>query len=568
MRRLRSALRLSVLALALAGAGAGAARAQDADPLARAEALEEQQQWRAAGAAYRDALAKEPGSLGALLGLERVYDQLGARDSLMPYVDRALRLEPRDTGLRTLQLRTARYVGGRGAVRAAFESWRRAAPGDAAPYRAYARMLLAEGDAAAADTILAEAAATTGDARNFAYETAMLQAARGQWVAAAAAWREAATDRPYFAQAAVYSLTPAPVAQRDGVRRALAAPPAAAGARSVLASLELAWGDPRRGWEALRVLPPDSLRATVWRDFAQRAEAADAWLVARDALVAAATPTLDGPLFADAARDALRGGDARGADSIAALSASVMDSASAAALAVPVRVEALSVLGRGRDAERVAAAYAPYAAPEQRAAMARWVAWAWVRAGDLSRARASLEASGEDAGDAAGWFALYEGDLAAARRALAPERARSADELMAVAILGRTTKDRSTATGAAFLALARGDSAAAARQFALAAAELPDAAPLLLAQSARLEAARGDDRAAIAIWQRIVEQMPQSPEAPASDLAWARALRRSHQDAAAVARLEHLILNYPDSALLPQARRELDAARRAGASTS
>ena len=557
-----------MLALALSGAGAGAARAQDADRLARAEALEEQQQWLAAGAAYRDVLAREPASLGALLGLERVYDQLGVRDSLTPYVDRALRLEPRDVGLRTLQLRTARAVGGRAALRAAFESWRRAAPGDASPYRAYARMLLADGDAAAADTLLAEAAATTGDARNFAYETAMLQAARGQWAAAAAAWRDAAGDRPYFSQAAVYSLAPTPTAQRDGVRRALAAPPPAPGARAVLASLELAWGDPRRGWDALRDLPPDSQRTTLWRDYAQRAEGADAWLVARDALVAAATPALDGALFADAARDALRGGDARGADSIAAFAAALMDSAAAANVAVPVRVEALSVLGRGRDAEQLATAYARWCTLEQRAAMARWVAWAWVRAGDLTRARASLEASGEDAGDAAGWFELNEGDLAAARRRLAPERARSADELTAVAVLGRTTKDRSPAAGAAFLALARGDSAAAARYFALAAIELADAAPLLLAEAARIEAARGDDAAAIAIWQRIVEQMPQSPEAPASDLAWARALRRSHADAAAVARLEHLILNYPESALLPQARRELDAARRTVPSTS
>ena len=201
--------------------------------------------------------------------------------------------------------------------------------------------------------------------------------------------------------------------------------------------------------------------------------------------------------------------------------------------------------------------------------MARWVAWAWVRAGDLARARASLEASGEDAGDAAGWFALYEGDLAAARRALAPERARSADELTAVALLGRTTKDRSPATGAAFLALARGDSAAAAKQFALAAAELPDAAPLLLAQAARLDVGarrrcRGDralaaDRRADAAVPRGAGERPRVG-ARAPPLAPAMPTRSRASSTS--------ILTYPESALLPQARRELDAARRAVPSTS
>jgi TolA-binding protein len=65
-----------------------------------------------------------------------------------------------------------------------------------------------------------------------------------------------------------------------------------------------------------------------------------------------------------------------------------------------------------------------------------------------------------------------------------------------------------------------------------------------------------------------VTQSPQSPEAPSSDLAWARALRREHHDAEAIARLEHLILTYPESALVPQARRELDAAHHALPSTS
>jgi hypothetical protein len=42
-------------------------------------------------------------------------------------------------------------------------------------------------------------------------------------------------------------------------------------------------------------------------------------------------------------------------------------------------------------------------------------------------------------------------------------------------------------------------------------------------------------------------------------LEWGRALRRSADTAGAVARWEHLILTYPESALVPLARRELEA---------
>jgi len=82
-----------------------------------------------------------------------------------------------------------------------------------------------------------------------------------------------------------------------------------------------------------------------------------------------------------------------------------------------------------------------------------------------------------------------------------------------------------------------------------------------LSTAAQLRTALKDDAQAIALWKRIVEQQGTTPEAPSAELEWARALRRHGDDAGAVARLEHLILSYPQSALVPQARRELDLAR-------
>jgi TolA-binding protein len=65
----------------------------------------------------------------------------------------------------------------------------------------------------------------------------------------------------------------------------------------------------------------------------------------------------------------------------------------------------------------------------------------------------------------------------------------------------------------------------------------------------------------VALWTRLVSEHGSAPEAPEADLEWARALRRAGRSAEAAARLEHLILTYPDSALVAQARRELESIR-------
>jgi len=85
----------------------------------------------------------------------------------------------------------------------------------------------------------------------------------------------------------------------------------------------------------------------------------------------------------------------------------------------------------------------------------------------------------------------------------------------------------------------------------------------LLFTAARIYAARGVDSSAVEIWRRIVEQEKDSPEAPQAELEWARLLRRKGDNVAAAARLEHLILTFPESSLVPQARRELDVVRSA-----
>jgi tetratricopeptide (TPR) repeat protein len=222
-------------------------------------------------------------------------------------------------------------------------------------------------------------------------------------------------------------------------------------------------------------------------------------------------------------------------------------------------------LGRPQEAERLIAGYAARVTDAQRRAFARALAWGWIRAGDVSRAqRAAQEGGGEEEDVVSGWLALFDGDLEGAQRGLRTPEEKSSDVVTALAFISRTRAKRAPAVGAGFLALARGDSAGASRAFEQVAGDVPDAASFLLGLAARVASARKDDVRAIGIWTRLVEQYPSSPEAPEADLEWARTLERRGDRAAATSRYEHLILTWPDSALVPQARHSLEALRAAG----
>ena len=556
----RSARHFAVL-IALATALAPGAHAQSGDAYNRGEALEQKSQFAEAAAAYTEALARDPAELPALLGLERMDAQLGRLEQFLPVVERAIAAKPQLAPLREAQLRTLRTLGQHAQLRDAFERWRRDAPGDATPAREYSRMLIADGDTRAADSVLRQAQKDVGTGRGFEYELAQLRAAMGMWDLAAQSWREAVETNAYLDQAATFSLVSAPVSARAGIVKALEASPVTVSARRVLASLQLMWGTPRDGWESLRVLSPDSAAVVAWGEFATKAEEVEAWLVARDALAAAQRASPEPRALARAAYDALRGGDATGSLFLASLGERTLDSATASSTIVPVHLRALSQTGRVAEASKVMNAYARFLRPADRAALERVLAWGWIRAGDVTKARELLAHSDSGDADALGWLALYDGNLAAARKSLRPEVESTPEALAALALLARTRADTAPVTGRAFLALARGDTAAAAAGFEKAAVELGDAAPLLLATAARLYESHHSESQAIALWSAIVEKTSDAPEAPEAELDWARALRRGGQNQAAVTHLEHLILTYPQSALLPQARRELELSR-------
>ncbi len=557
-------IRSLVVAVVVAGLAPALARAQQPDTTAfyRALDLEGAGNFRGAATLYRQAL-QGTDRVNAMLGLERAYAELGITDSLVPLVDSLIARYPKEAVYRSVQLRAYTMLSRPQDAQHAFTAWVNDAPGSVDPYREYARLLLERGNAAMADSIVRLAGLNLGSTSSLQMELAESRAALGQWEPSAVAWRGALATMPYLDQAAAFSLARAPENAREGIRTIFLSLPADLGARRALSELEMDWGSPGDAWSALRELHPDSASVDAWLDFAKRAEADDDWPLVRDALVAALRWRQDPDLALRAATAALNAGDPGTALSL--VPAAGLDSARTAATVLPLRVRALASYGKPAEAQALVDAFSHLMSPLQRSALERSVALGWVRTGDLPRARAALDSAGADAdsSDAAGWLALYEGNLAGARAILRNSTDASPQLAEALGLITRMPEDSAADVGAAFLALARLDSAGAARAFAAAAPRHPDAAPAMLGEAAQLRAAQRDSTGAVALWTEILAHYADAPEAPGAELAWARELRRTGDAAGAMKHLEHLILTYSESALVPQARRELELVRRA-----
>jgi tetratricopeptide (TPR) repeat protein len=542
------------------------ARAQqqpDTTAFFRALDLEGAGKFKEAAALYRQSLAIPKDRVNALLGLERAYAELNWTDSLLVPLDSLIGLYPNEPVYRGVELRAYTMLARDADAHRAFDAWVKAAPGKPDPYREYARVLLERGRAAAADSIIQLAGHSLGSTSSLDMELAESRSALGQWGPAAMAWRGALIAMPDLDQAAAYSLTQASEAARDTIRRIFLSLPVDIGARRAMSELEMSWGSASDGWAALRDLEPDSASVAAWMDFARSAEADEQWGLVRDALVAALKWKPNPDLSLRAATAALNAGDP--ATALALAPRAGLDSAQAAATILPLRVRALSAYGKPAQAEQLVEQFAHLVSPLQRASLEQSVAFGWVRSGDLDKARAALKRAGSDAdsSDAAGWLALYEGNLDGARSILKNSTDASPQLAQALGLITRIRDDSAADVGAAFLALARVDSAGAARAFEAAAPHHGDAASAMLAMAAQIDAARRDTANAARLWARILKEYAESPEAAGAELAWARQLRRTGDVASATTHLEHMILTYPESALVPQARRELELTRQA-----
>lgn len=558
-----SAPRIGAFLLVVGVVAASPVRAQGVESaaLSRALDLEGEGKCRDAIPFFRAALGTTSDPAGALYGLERCVSEAGSPDTLLTIIDSVLVRRPRDPVARTIQLRTLVNAHRDAAGRLAFEQWVTAVPGDAAPFREYARLLLDAGLTRTADTVLTFATQRLGSGRQVAAELAELKGALGMWEASATNWRQAMTYAPYLEASAVFVLGAAAGVARDTIRDVLAADPTELPVRRILAGLEMRWSSAREAWNALKVVAPDDSVLDAWLEFAADAEERESWLVARDAYAGVLRHRRTASLLVRAATAALQGNEPASALAWSDSLATWRDTSQAATITL-VRLRALGQLGRAAAADSLLEQRGSTLDPVTRGDAVRAVAWAWVRTGDVPRARATLARGGEESDErTTAWMALFEGDLKTARTGLRRLDEFSGEAVLALSVLSRTRGERSTGIGEAFLALARSDTTAAAAGFETAAKDVADASPLLLAISARLFRATRDSARAETIWDGLIAAHPASPEAAEADLEWAKVLRQHGKGSAAIARLEHLILTYPQSALVPQARRELELAK-------
>jgi hypothetical protein len=136
-----------------------------------------------------------------------------------------------------------------------------------------------------------------------------------------------------------------------------------------------------------------------------------------------------------------------------------------------------------------------------------------------------------------------------------------------LALVQQIPRDRFPELGAALLTLARGDSLGAVAALRRVAGQLessggaggPDVRLLAGQVAARLGGPH--DAVAAALFEQVVSAGGQGAAAPAAELEWARLLGRQGRFHDAIRHLEHLILTYPTSAFVPEARRELERVR-------
>jgi tetratricopeptide (TPR) repeat protein len=206
---------------------------------------------------------------------------------------------------------------------------------------------------------------------------------------------------------------------------------------------------------------------------------------------------------------------------------------------------------------------------EDHAQLARALVMAYVRQGELDRADSVLGRDSTIEGFAlAGRIRLYRGDLDGAVESFkqagpyAGDRADATRRTVLLALLQPIEADTLPALGKALLRLEQGDTARAMAGLEAVAGDLPAAkggAELRLL-AGRLAAARGDPALAERLYREAASREAPAT-APAAELALAELMLDAQRTSEAVTQLEHLILTYPESALVPQARRALDVAR-------
>jgi tetratricopeptide (TPR) repeat protein len=530
---------------------------------------------------YLATLRTDPVNIPALLGLERTFFVLSRLNELVPLVKNARARLPENAALRSLELRVWAGLSEGDSLEAAALRWAALVPRSDAPYREWALALADRRQFDDARRALQLGRRALGGEGVLAIELAELEQRAGNWEAAAREWGRAVARSTDAVPNASSQLADAPTAFRDRVLRALTPNDAAPRTRRLASELLLAWGQPAEAWTLFeptlsRVDVESQTALRRFADLAGTVETPEGHRVRGLALARwgelAPSPMAE-RARAEAVRELLEGGDRvtarRVLEGLASDSAAPAD---AQAVAEGALLQVLIADGQLDLVERRLQAGKSSLSSDDLSTLRLALARARVARGELDRAAAAL---GIDSSVAAvaqhGWIALYKGNLKDAMAAFrmagpyAGDRAAATDRTAMMALLQRIPEATSPELGAALLMLARGDSVGSVAALRRTAGKFqPQAGRLeILLLAGQIAARLGGQHevTATAVFDEIVRAGGDGAAPPAAELDWARLLIRQGRNADAVARLEHLILTYPTSAFVPQARRELERAR-------
>lgn len=546
-----------------------------ATPLGRALMAERNGAYADAATQYGFILKSQPANLGALVGMEHVLPKLDRRADLMELVAQALAADSTSVGVLGVAVRTFAASGHPDSAQKYVERWSARAPNDDDPYREWLEAATQVRDLAQARLALDLGRQRLGSGALTIERAELLQRA-GDIAGATEAWVAVVRETPPFRDGAVGQLAQVTPAQRALVHDALQQDRSLE-ARQMLGLLLARWGEPAAAVAMVQTAMPSdpesgtALLRTLFEALRGRLDRASR--LASAATLEAIAQRESGPAMVrsmtDAARAYADAGDERNARRVlAAVSANGGGPDGNAAAASTTMLQVLIAEGKVAEAERALSALGNQVDPDEHDRLARRVAMAWVRTGDFSRAEALIVHDSSTQGfDLRGRLRLFRGDLAGANDLLKQagpyddEREQALERVTLLTLIQAIGVDSLPALGSALSVLERGDSARAISELAALAVTLkPAGAAESRLLAARIALATRDTAGALRLLHAAdVKEAPGTAAAARLDIA--RISVAAGRAADARAELEQLIIDFPESAVVPEARRLRDTLR-------
>jgi tetratricopeptide (TPR) repeat protein len=533
---------------------------------------------RGSEAALRTILDRNPQSLSALLSLERVLKIQNRPGDVIPVAERLLKTDPESSIGHQILVRAYNSTNQVEELRKAAETWIKATPKLETPYREIARIWESRGDFARAVQYLEQGRGKIGRADALALELGDIYAGMEEYARAVREW-----DRAIGLDARGFSLVQRRLASlRDGGAEmlprlidALLHSPTSAPRKRAAAQLAIDAGLGERAEEIARAAAADlsgNERQSFLVEVARRADGARlprlAFWAYGELVRIGTDPQQKLALRGRMAELALAMGDTlRAAETYRALEGSYAPGSPERRQAASLRIQLMAKEGKLAEAEQEFQAFRKDS-PElsELDAIASAIGNGWFDQGDLDRANQTVHGiNAPRSGLLRSRIALRRGDVAAAKDALLSSAPglRGAEATAAIklaSVLGRVSREGGELMGQAIGRATAGAPGEAVALLVTGARNLPGSEPAAILEMAASIAERNQLEAeAEKVRRTIIGEFATAPEVPGALLALARSLsHRSETMTEARDFLERLVLEHPRSALVPQARQELD----------